>query len=61
MKKDKQLKENNMPYIVAKIPGTDKWGKYKKKPDGTKGKLVSRHDSKEKAKGSVAAYYANKK
>lgn len=50
-----------MPYIVAKIPGTDKWGKYKKKPDGSKGKLVSKHSSKEKAQGSVAAYYANKK
>ncbi len=45
-----------MPYYVKQLPN-GKWGKFKKEDN----KLVSHHDTKEKADASIAAYYANKK
>jgi hypothetical protein len=46
-----------MPYKVKKLPN-GQWGKFKK--ENGKLKLVSHHDSEEKANASVQAYYANK-
>lgn len=46
-----------MPYIVKKLPN-GKWGKFKK--ENGRYKLVSHHDTKQKANASIKAYYANR-